>query len=112
MDGSWSILFKATMGLTAAILPSLIMLNVYFVSTIHKLELSQTEMKATIEAFTGAGPRYTPEMARTDNLELRQDILTVVASTFPPEWLKREVENLGERLDRLERDQKQGNQKH
>jgi hypothetical protein len=89
-------LLKALFNAVVFVLPFLIALNVWFVSTIY-------EMQTAITAFSAVGPRYTPDMARSDNLQLKHDVMEEIEARYPPEWLRREVESHARRLEALER---------
>lgn len=76
-------------------MPFLVALNVWFVTEIYALQQQ-------IVSFSAIGPRYTPDMAKSDNLELKHDIMEEIETRYPPEWLRREVESHARRLEALE----------
>ena len=104
MNGPWAFLFKTLMGTACVIIPAVISLQIWFVQKIQRIEINQAEFAAHMSNFVSEGPRYTPEMARRDNLEMRNEIMEEVEERYPPEWLTREMESLARRLEHLEKE--------
>lgn len=103
LNGKWGIMFKLTVAFGAFSLPFLIALNVWFVKAIYELKLQQAEIAIQMQSFIAVGPRYTPEMARSDNLELMNEIMEKIQEQYPPQWLTKEVESHSRRLEFVEK---------
>ncbi len=100
LNGKWAILFKATLSTCVIIFPSIIALNVWFVKTIHGIELKQAEVAAELKLLANTGARYTPAMAEAENLRLKQAILEEISRNYPT---RREIDSLARRMESVER---------
>lgn len=107
INGKWAFLFKATLAVVAALLPFGIALNVWFVTQIHELQMTQNNITASltdmIEDFVALGPRYTALDAGRDHLEMKLEMISLIQNVQPPRWLKETVERHDEQIDRIER---------
>jgi hypothetical protein len=105
LNGKWSVLFRGLMALGAVMLPMMVSLNVWFVSSIYEMKIVQIGILARIDSFMGEGPRYTEEMARADHAELKGQIVDDVLNNYPPKWVTdllakhdKEIERINEEL--------------
>ena len=92
LNGKWSLLFRAMLSLGAVLLPFIVVLNVWFVTAIYDIKLKQIEINARFDAVIAKGPFYTREMARSDNLQLRENIIREIKNEHPPEWLTKQIQ--------------------
>lgn len=103
LNGKWAILFRFVLSMATLALPAVVSLQVWEIKKLHELEVEQTRLRTSFELFSRAGGRYTPEMAKADNLELKQGIWNEIEKKYPPEWLRQMVESHGRRIETLER---------
>ena len=96
LNGKWAVLFKALLAAGAFLVPLVLPWFVWVTFQIF-------EMKTSLATFVAAGPRYTPDDARADRLELRQEIFSEIEQKYPPQWLRDTVESHGRRLEVLEK---------
>ena len=79
-----------------AVLAGIVSLQVWVVRSLYLMQIDYAR-------FTSKGPIYTADMARADQLELKTTILSAVASDYPPQWLRADMDDLTLRVQQLER---------
>ena len=78
MNGKWAVSFKALISAGTLALTSLVGLNVWTVTEINGLKIENAKLVTRFENFVSVGPRYSLDMAATDQHRLKEEILKVV----------------------------------
>ena len=83
----WTTLFRAVLVVGAIVLPMLVTLNVWMVSTLFELRANVLTLEYGLRGFTAAGPRYTETDAQHDLLQLEIRMRTRI-SEFEDEFTR------------------------
>lgn len=68
----------------------------------HSIELAK--MQERVVALEMTGPRFTSEMNSNSDARLKEELKDFVLDSIPPEWVKKELTRLADRLTALEND--------
>lgn len=102
LNGKWTLLFRTLMAGALFVLPFLVGLQVWFVTTIYSIQISQEKLRGSVAQLAAVGPRYTRDMALHDNMEMRDRVLKTFKDDYPPAWLRDEVRKISANLTAIQ----------
>lgn len=90
LNGKWSLLFRAFLGALVFLGPSMIALQIWFVTTIHRITVAQAEIKSELSHIVADTNRNN----EVNMLRLRNEILSEVDKGWPPPWLRNDISDI------------------